>query len=145
MSKTCNTTPSVVLHLSIVSTNSGTFESHSCLMEKQIAQNIAFELLPHNTWSHTIKHNEQKKTKQMPTWLSRDSDHHRLNLNSKPAYCATGESSHWGSIWLFSDFGEIKVYNDSALVCLHWCTLKGWINMFQTHFIHPTRHQFYSF
>ena len=35
---------------------------------------------------------------------------HHLSLNSEPVYCATGKSSRWGSIWVFSDFCEIKVY-----------------------------------
>ena len=35
---------------------------------------------------------------------------HELSLNSQPAYCATGERSQWGSMWVFSDFCEIKVY-----------------------------------
>ena len=33
---------------------------------------------------------------------------HELSLNSQPAYCATGKSSQWGSIWVFS-------------VCLFFC------------------------
>ena len=69
----------------------------------------------------------------------------QMSLNSPPAYCATGKSSQWGSIWVFSDFCEIKVYKHSTLVCLHWYALKSWINMFKTHFIHLTRHQFCSF
>ena len=63
----------------------------------------------------------------------------------EPAYCATGKSSQWGSIWVFSDFYEIEVYKHSTLVCLHWYALKSWINMFKTHFIYPTQHQFCSF
>ena len=35
---------------------------------------------------------------------------HQQSLNSEPAYCAIGKSSQWGSIWVFSDFCEIKVY-----------------------------------
>ena len=35
---------------------------------------------------------------------------HQMSLNSQPAYCATGKSSQWGSIWVYSDFGEIKIY-----------------------------------
>ena len=35
---------------------------------------------------------------------------HELSLNSQPAYCATGKSSQWGSIWVFSDSCGIKVY-----------------------------------
>ena len=34
---------------------------------------------------------------------------HHLSLNSEPVYCATGKSSRSGSIWVFSDFCEIKV------------------------------------
>ena len=26
---------------------------------------------------------------------------HQLSLNSQPAYCATGKSSQWGSVWVF--------------------------------------------
>ena len=35
---------------------------------------------------------------------------HQLSLNSQLAYCATGKSSQWGSIWVFSGFCSIKVY-----------------------------------
>ena len=35
---------------------------------------------------------------------------HELSLNSQPAYCATGKSSQWGSIWVFSGFCKTKVY-----------------------------------
>ena len=54
---------SFALHRSIVSTNSGTFASHSYMMEKQIAQNIRFELLPHKTSFHATKHNEETNDK----------------------------------------------------------------------------------
>ena len=101
---------SFVLHGSIVSTNSGTFESHSYLMEKQIAQNIRFELLPHKTSFHATKHNEETNAKNKYPHDYPMTDRHRLSLNSKPAYCATGKSSQWGSVWVFSDFCEIKVY-----------------------------------
>ena len=44
---------------------------------------------------------------------------HQMSLNSQPAYCATGKSSQWGSIWVFSDFCEIKALNFGvfALIC----------------------------
>ena len=29
---------------------------------------------------------------------------------TQPAYCATGKSSQWGSIWVFSEFCKSKVY-----------------------------------
>ena len=35
---------------------------------------------------------------------------HELSLILQPAYCATGKSSQWGSSWVFSGFGIIKVY-----------------------------------
>ena len=44
---------------------------------------------------------------------------HQMSLNSQPAYCATGKSSQWGSVWVFLDFCEIKVYKHSTLVCSH--------------------------
>ena len=36
---------------------------------------------------------------------------HELSLNSHLAYCATGKSSQWGSIWVFSGFCKIKALN----------------------------------
>ena len=35
---------------------------------------------------------------------------HELSLNSQPAYRATGKSSQWGFVWVFSGFCKIKVY-----------------------------------
>ena len=35
---------------------------------------------------------------------------HELSLNSQPAYCATGKSSRWWSVWMCSDLYEIRVY-----------------------------------
>ena len=34
----------------------------------------------------------------------------QMSLNLQPVCCATGKSSQWGTIWVFSDFCEIKVY-----------------------------------
>ena len=43
-------------------------------------------------------------------WFLYVTSSHQMSLNSQPAYCATGKISQWGSIWVFSDFCEIKIY-----------------------------------
>ena len=51
---------------------------------------------------------------------------HQLSLNSELAYCATGKSSQWESIWVFSHFCKIKLYNSISVKLWCVCTDMLW-------------------